>query len=76
MDFRLSDKEKKILLACARSAIESRLNATSFPQNFESTPTLTMNCGAFVTLHKKTTKRLRGCIGYITASRPLFETVK
>jgi len=73
MDFTLTADEKRILLAAARTAIREKLGARglSFP---EPTPTLRVNCGAFVTLHKQ--GKLRGCIGQVTASKPLMETVR
>jgi AmmeMemoRadiSam system protein A len=73
MDFTLTNEEKKILLVSAREAIASKLaqRTPSFPQ---PTETLKVNCGAFVTLHKK--DKLRGCIGYIVGTKPLIETVR
>jgi len=71
--FTLTDAEKRLLLLIARESIEARLSnrAPSFPP---STPALETPCGAFVTLKSGTA--LRGCIGHITASRSLVETVK
>ncbi|MBN2535112.1 MAG: AmmeMemoRadiSam system protein A [Spirochaetales bacterium] len=40
----------------------------------EPTRVLLTECGAFVTLHKK--GKLRGCIGYVVAVKPLFNTVQ
>jgi AmmeMemoRadiSam system protein A len=73
VDFALSAEEKKILLETARLSIASRLKRTTvaFP---EPTAKLREKCGAFVSLHSG--GGLRGCIGYITAHKPLFETVK
>jgi AmmeMemoRadiSam system protein A len=73
VSFTLSIEEKIILLRTARIAILERLGqpAETFP---EPTPPLTANCGAFVSLHID--GNLRGCIGYITAHKPLVETVK
>jgi uncharacterized protein len=73
MEFELSVEEKKILLETARLAIMARLKKT-VPVFSEPTPLLGEKCGAFVSLH--IADRLRGCIGYITAHKPLFETVK
>ncbi len=73
MDFSLSDGEKKSLLETARLSIASRLTGTVLPFP-EPTPRLCEKCGAFVSLHVG--DGLRGCIGYITAHKPLFETVK
>jgi AmmeMemoRadiSam system protein A len=73
MEFSLTLEGKKILLSTARFAIESKLKHTTvqYPQ---PTTLLKEKCGAFVSLHIK--KNLRGCIGYITAVKPLTETVK
>ncbi len=73
MDFSFSDEEKKKLLETARLSIASRLAGTpvTFP---EPTDRLREKCGAFVSLHVG--DALRGCIGYITAHKPLFETVQ
>jgi AmmeMemoRadiSam system protein A len=73
VNFTLSDADKAALLATAREAIEARL-ADRAPRFPPATPALSTPCGAFVTL--KSGHALRGCIGHITASRPLLETVK
>jgi AmmeMemoRadiSam system protein A len=73
MDLVLSEEDRSLLLATAREAIRARLSfqAPDFP---EPTSPLLAPCGAFVTLKKG--QDLRGCIGHITASRPLVETVR
>ena len=73
MSFTLTEEERRILLQTAREVIGARLaeRKPSFPL---PTPALSTPCGAFVTL--KAAGLLRGCIGHITASRPLVETVK
>jgi AmmeMemoRadiSam system protein A len=73
MAFTLSAEEKIILLRTARIAIAERLRlpADPFP---EPTSALLDKCGAFVSLHID--GNLRGCIGYITAHKPLIETVR
>ncbi len=73
MDFSLSDYEKKLLLQTARETISSFLEKRA-PDYSEPTELLRENCGAFVTLHKK--GNLRGCIGYLTGLKPLFDTIK
>ena len=73
MEFTLTDEEKKLLLVTARLSIESKLKNTA-PRYPEPTPALGKKCGAFVSLHIK--NNLRGCIGYIAAIKPLFETIK
>ncbi len=73
MDFSLTDDEKKILLETARLAIASKLKRTTLPFP-QPTALLLEKCGAFVSLHID--DNLRGCIGYISAVKPLAETVK
>jgi len=72
MEFHLNPGEQQILLRTAREAITVELERREprFPQPTEA---LREKCGAFVTLHKRGT--LRGCIGFIVADKPLFETV-
>jgi AmmeMemoRadiSam system protein A len=72
MEFRLTEEEKRVLLETARSAIASRFSKSPCPVP-EPTGALSTPCGAFVTLREQ--GRLRGCIGYVTAERPLTETV-
>jgi uncharacterized protein len=68
-------EEKNILLRTARNSI-----ASAFGQKSENTvehsesPLFNSRCGAFVTL--TINHRLRGCVGFIVADRPLLETVK
>jgi AmmeMemoRadiSam system protein A len=73
MEFSLERSEKLLLLQTARETIAARLEARRaiFP---EPTQKLKARCGAFVTLNKG--GKLRGCIGFIAASKPLVETVK
>jgi AmmeMemoRadiSam system protein A len=69
----LSEQEKKSLLTAARQAIATRLSGAggTYPAPTEN---LKQECGAFVSLHIGS--ELRGCIGYIAARKPLFETVQ
>jgi AmmeMemoRadiSam system protein A len=69
----MTDSAKEILLKTARESIESQLfkRQPLFPA---SVPEIMKPCGAFVTL--KSNGNLRGCIGHMVASKPLFETVK
>jgi AmmeMemoRadiSam system protein A len=84
MDFTISPEEQKILLGDARESIASKLEGRqpSYSQEADKSKTLQEPCGAFVTLHKldKTGdsegRSLRGCIGRMTASQPLIETVR
>jgi AmmeMemoRadiSam system protein A len=73
MEFKLTPEEKIILLKTARLSIHSKFfhQDVNFP---EPTKTLSLNCGAFVSLHIHS--KLRGCIGYIQAVKPLLDTIK
>ena len=73
MDFSLTDYEKRLLLQTARETLNAVLEKRE-PLYSEPTELLTENCGAFVTLHKH--GALRGCIGYLTGIKPLFDTIK
>jgi AmmeMemoRadiSam system protein A len=72
MEFQLTSEEKRILLHTAREAIGAHLEKRK-PRYPEPTELLKKKCGAFVTLHKQ--GKLRGCIGYVVASKALIETV-
>jgi AmmeMemoRadiSam system protein A len=70
----LNEAEQLNLLRWARQALEEavlhgRLSEIPVPSGLASEPR-----GAFVTLHKG--GRLRGCIGYVEAQKPLFTTVR
>jgi AmmeMemoRadiSam system protein A len=70
----LTDKEKAALLEIAKNAIEAEINHQEIPQLKIDSETLKLKRGAFVTLKKQ--GHLRGCIGYIKAFKPLWETVQ
>jgi AmmeMemoRadiSam system protein A len=84
MDFAISPEEQRILLGDARESIASKLESRQprYSQEAAKGRVLQEPCGAFVTLHKldKTSggdsRSLRGCIGRMTASLPLIETVR
>lgn len=70
----VTDKEKKILLECARNSIKKCFDDVEIGiPDFNLYPILKFHAGAFVTLTQK--KTLRGCIGYITSDQPIFNTV-
>jgi AmmeMemoRadiSam system protein A len=73
MNFSVLEEERKALLSAARESIESALEQRS-PQWADTPPSLTIPRGAFVTLSEG--KRLRGCIGRLTPSGPLMDTVR
>ena len=71
----LSDSEKRALLQVARDAIKSYVvedeKLEVQPEDYAES--LRKNGGAFVTLKKD--GKLRGCMGYIAAVKPLVEAV-
>lgn len=70
----LSSKEKELLLLTARESIGSLFGKANIPiVDYNLRPNLKIKAGAFVTL--KIEDELRGCIGYITSDKPLFETI-
>ena len=70
----LSDQQRKKLLKISRDSIESYLKTGKKLEVNESDPVLSQEMGAFVTLNK--VGQLRGCIGSLTASQPLYLTVR
>jgi AmmeMemoRadiSam system protein A len=87
MEFVISPGEKRALLEDARESIAARLEGRQ--GEYRRSPALeeraasgesarSKPCGAFVTLHTDTPggKKLRGCIGSMTAARPLEKTVR
>ncbi|MDR2021250.1 MAG: AmmeMemoRadiSam system protein A [Treponema sp.] len=81
MRLAITAEERRILLADARESIAAVLEKRS-PSCERATAAehsaLAKNCGAFVTLHIETNRgrRLRGCIGRMTAAEPLEQTVR
>jgi AmmeMemoRadiSam system protein A len=73
MTFELNVTDRQVLLQTAREAVTARLQGRT-PCYPAPTPVLCTRCGAFVTL--KIDGALRGCIGHITAARPLIDTVR
>ena len=70
----LTDKEKAVLLDIAKKAITAKINHREMPEVKIDSDNLKLKRGAFVTLKKQ--GHLRGCIGYIRAFKPLWETVQ
>ncbi|MDP3181418.1 MAG: AmmeMemoRadiSam system protein A [Desulfobaccales bacterium] len=70
----LSDADQKLLFQVARENIKARLAGQS-PPALKTTPRNLMKPrGVFVTLHRQ--GRLRGCIGYLEAVKPLLPAVQ
>jgi AmmeMemoRadiSam system protein A len=74
MGLALTEEDGQLLIETARQAIASRLSQKAGCCPATVTPALMMPCGAFVTL--KSNGCLRGCIGRISSSRSLLQTVK
>jgi AmmeMemoRadiSam system protein A len=70
----LTDKDKDILLDIVKTSIAARLAGRDFPDLQVESEILKEKRGAFVTLRKN--GHLRGCIGYIEARKPLYQTVE
>ncbi len=70
---RLTSEDQVFLLKLARSAIISNFDESVEPPDVPESAILREKRGAFVTLRKD--GRLRGCIGYIEAVKPLWETI-
>ncbi len=72
----LSEPECQYLLRLARRALEESVRdppGSVLPEVGPTEGSLVEPCGAFVSLHKA--GRLRGCIGYVQALKPLYQTV-
>ncbi|MCK4403764.1 MAG: AmmeMemoRadiSam system protein B [candidate division Zixibacteria bacterium] len=70
----LSEKDKETLMHIARTTIEHKVKGKEPPEFEADSPILREKRGAFVTIHKQ--GRLRGCIGYIEAIKPLWVTIQ
>ncbi|MBM3313204.1 AmmeMemoRadiSam system protein A [candidate division WOR-3 bacterium] len=70
----LNEAEQKSLLQIARATLESHIRTGKSAEPQPLTARLGEKRGAFVTLHKH--GDLRGCIGYVEAVKPLYQTVK
>jgi len=70
----LTEADQQTLLQMARDAIGEQLSHHQLSDVDSPAEALRQPCGAFVTLRKG--KRLRGCIGYVEARRPLYMTVR
>jgi AmmeMemoRadiSam system protein A len=69
----ISEADKKKLLQLARASIRRHLTGEAIPSLEGASPLLGENRGVFVSLHRQ--GRLRGCIGYLEAVKPLEQAV-
>ena len=73
--FSLDDHEKNQLLALARKSVEYAVREKkAYEPTASASELLNQERGAFVTLRKS--GELRGCIGYTSAEKPLYMTVR
>jgi MEMO1 family protein len=70
----LNNQQRKKLLEIARASINSYLQNGKKMELSETDPVLIQEMGAFVTLNKH--GELRGCIGNLSASQPLYLTAR
>ena len=70
----LTEAEQQVLLRAAREALEESVRHHRLAKIEDPPGALRERCGAFVTLRQR--GRLRGCIGYVEALKPLFTTVR
>lgn len=71
----LTEDDRKVLLKLARQALEEGVCGVLEPKEpAQLSPALLEHRGAFVTLRKQ--DELRGCIGHVETSAPLYETVQ
>lgn len=73
VDFSFTGEEKSLLIAIARESVKAVVSGKKYVPAAPSEPRLLQNAGAFVTLHSR--GELRGCIGFIEARLPVYETV-
>jgi len=69
-----TEAEKRQLLSIARQAIQEYLNGHNVPDLSPENENLLRRDGAFVTLKLHGT--LRGCIGHMVTSEPLYRTIQ
>ena len=70
----LNQGDKELLIKVARASIQAHLQNQAVPPLKEMPPELCQPRGVFVTLQRQ--GRLRGCIGYLEAVKPLFQAVQ
>jgi AmmeMemoRadiSam system protein A len=69
----ITEADKRQLLQLARASIRAHLKGEATPSLKGASPLLSERRGVFVTLHRQ--GRLRGCIGYLEAVKPLGQAV-
>jgi len=70
----LSTADQELLFRVARESIRAHLKGETAPLPQATSPLLSQPRGVFVTLNRR--GRLRGCIGYLEAVKPLLPAVQ
>jgi AmmeMemoRadiSam system protein A len=70
----LAEPEQQLLLHIAHEALVEAVRTGDLSEIARPEGAPEEECGAFVTLHKR--GNLRGCVGYIESSKPLYQTVR
>ncbi|MHB8203608.1 MAG: AmmeMemoRadiSam system protein A [Desulfomonilaceae bacterium] len=73
VDMGLTEEDKAQLLKLVKTAVQCKCKGLKPPVFEPTSEKLKEKCGAFVTINKK--GMLRGCIGWLNATKPLCETV-
>ncbi|MBU0951771.1 MAG: AmmeMemoRadiSam system protein A [Elusimicrobia bacterium] len=73
-EFKISEKNQKVLLELARRTIRQRLRSKTIPPYITNDKELTAPAAVFVTLNEK--HQLRGCIGTTIPQLPLYQAVQ
>ncbi|HEV2500020.1 MAG TPA: AmmeMemoRadiSam system protein A [Terriglobia bacterium] len=69
----LTEADQQLLLRIARRALEEKIRLQNLPPPAEMPSSVARPGGAFVTLHIG--GALRGCVGRVESSHPLYQTV-
>src|SRR5207253_1565178 len=72
----LSPAARAELLDIARSALQAKLTSNTAPPSAPQNPELLQPAGCFVSLHQRSDHALRGCIGRLEATAPLWQVVR
>jgi len=73
--FILADDEKRELLRIARATLREYLRSGRIPPGKPHRESMLAEAGAFVSLHSKGGE-LRGCIGHLGESKPLYKVIQ
>ena len=72
---RLSEPDRRALLGVARLVLTEYLTTGLIPSHNTDSCGLLEHRGAFVSLHRRDSRALRGCLGELLPQRPLVESV-